>query len=323
VQLLSVRVGGRRDAGPGRARRRWLLWTGPVLLALTLTSSVTRPVAAQAAANPVETAYAAPGPYPTTTAAVTDPANSVQYDLYRPADYSALGFRSPIVTWGDGTNATPDQYSDLLSHLASYGFTVVAPDLKNTGSGVEIAAAARYLTAQNGTTGSVFQGHLDVTRVAAAGHSQGAGGAVQAAVNNPSLISAVLTFSLPNTKWVGTNADCATKNACLYTPARLTQPTFLAGTHGTLDSIIASVATEQAFYQQIPGHATLGLLQSSAGAKADHNTIQDSGGPAAFYGYATAWLAAQLRGDTTAAAGFSGAHPEIVGNANWPSSAAR
>ena len=40
--------------------------------------------------------------------------------------------------------------SVLLSHLASYGFTVIASTLPNTGSGNEIDAAAHYLVAQNG-----------------------------------------------------------------------------------------------------------------------------------------------------------------------------
>jgi hypothetical protein len=66
---------------------------------------------------------------------------------------------------GDGTDATPDQNSALLDHLAAYGFTVIAPDQHNTGSGDEIATAARYLIAQAGAAGSVFQGRLDTGKV--------------------------------------------------------------------------------------------------------------------------------------------------------------
>jgi len=39
-----------------------------------------------------------------------------------------------------------------------------------------------------------------------------------------------------------------------------------------------------------------------------------------FLGYATAWLEYQLRGNATAAAAFTGAHPELVSNTNWPGS---
>ncbi len=40
-------------------------------------------------------------------------------------------------------------------------------------------------------------------------------------------------------------------------------------------------------------------------------------------GYATAWLEYQLRGNATAAGAFTGPHPELVANANWPGSAVK
>jgi len=274
----------------------------------------------------VETAYAQPGPYSTTTGTVTDSAGIVIYDLFYPSDYSALGFASPIVAWGNGTNATPGMYSTLLNHLASYGFTVVASTLTNTGSGNEIDAAAHYLVNQNHTADSVFNGRLNVHKVAAAGHSQGAGGATRVALNDSSLITALLTFSLPNTEWVAANPDCPTAADCMYTPAALTQPSFFISTHGLLDAIIASPSTETAFYNSVNGSAALGIILSSAGLPADHNSVQNAangGNPDGELGYATAWLAYQLRGDPTAATAFTGAHPELVGNSNWPGSAAK
>jgi hypothetical protein len=38
---------------------------------------------------------------------------------------------------------------------------------------------------------------------------------------------------------------------------------------------------------------------------------------------ATAWLAYQLRGDAAASAAFTGPHPELTSNANWPCSATK
>src|SRR6185437_4961936 len=104
-------------------------------------------------AFPVRAAFAAPGPYATTTGTAT--AGPAAYDLYYPSSYAALGFQSPIVTWGNGTGGSPAQVSVLLRHLASYGFTVIASTLPNTGSGREIDAAAHYLAAQNGVASSV------------------------------------------------------------------------------------------------------------------------------------------------------------------------
>jgi hypothetical protein len=42
-----------------------------------------------------------------------------------------------------------------------------------------------------------------------------------------------------------------------------------------------------------------------------------------FLGYATAWLEYQLRGNATAAGAFTGAHPELASNTDWPGSATR
>jgi hypothetical protein len=275
---------------------------------------------------PVQASFATPGPYATTTGTVADASGQVIYDLFYPADYGALGFKSPIVTWGNGTLGTPAQVSTLLGHFASYGFTVIASTLGNTGSGHEIDAAAHYLAAQNTVTGSVFAGHLDTSEVAAAGHSQGAGGAVRAATNDPALITTVLTFSLPNTAWVGANPDCPTKADCMFNPAALTQPVFFISTHGPFDALIASPATERAFYNSTTVHAALGIILKSGGTVADHNSVQntaDGGNPGGELGYATAWLEYQLRGNSTAAAAFTGAHRELVANANWPGSAVK
>ncbi|CAO5162111.1 Alpha/beta hydrolase [Frankia sp. AiPs1] len=302
-----------------RGRARWFTHVAPMMVVLLL---IALPGSIHAQTYPVEARYAPVGPAAVATQTVTDAAG-VEYAIYRPAHYTTLGFLSPIVTWGNGTDSTPDMYSVLLGHLASYGFTVIAPMRPNVGSGAALAAAARYLLARNRTAGSVFRGRLDPGAIAAVGHSQGAGGAVRAAVNNPTLIDTVVTFSLPNTRWVGAGADCPTKSDCQYDPSRLTQPTFLISTHGLLDFVIASTSTEQAFYRQVRGHAALGLMENSAGARADHNTIQNSGGPYGFLGYVTAWLLAQLRADSTAAAAFGGSSPELVSNTNWPNSAVK
>jgi hypothetical protein len=157
---------------------------------------------------------------------VTDATGTAVYDLYYPSNYAALGFKSPIVTWGNGTGASPAKVSVFLSHLASYGFTVIASTLPNTGSGNEIDAAAHYLVTQNGVAASVFHGHLNTGEVASVGTSQGAGGAVQAATKDPALIKTVMTFSLPNAIWAGANPDCPTAADCTAHPAALTQPVF-------------------------------------------------------------------------------------------------
>src|ERR1051326_2670785 len=108
------------------------------------------------ASYPVQASFAAPGPYATTTGTVADASGHVIYDLFYPSNYGALSFKSPIVTWGNGTLGTPARVSTLLRHFASYGFTVIASTLGNTGSGHEIDDRGPSLGEQNTVTGSVF-----------------------------------------------------------------------------------------------------------------------------------------------------------------------
>ena len=306
-----------------RARRRAAALSAALLMAAaatTLTGAARQP----APAFPVQAAFSPTGPYATTTGTVTD--GSAVYDLYRPGNYASLGFQSPIVTWGNGTGGSPAQVSVLLRHLASYGFTVIASTLPNTGSGHEIDAAAHYLVTQNGVPASVFHGHLNVSEVAAVGASQGATGAVRAATSDPALIKTVMTFSLPNPVWAAPNPDCPTAADCTAHPDALTRPVFFVSTHGFFDSIIASPATEKSFFTSVTVHAALGIISDSDGKAADHASIEDpayGGNPGGFLGYATAWLEYQLRGNATAAGAFTGPHPELLSNPNWPASAVK
>ncbi len=325
-------MGRRPRAAHKLAASRWPRLAAALAAALVLaalTGAARQPALTSAArqpgvTEPVEALFTAPGPYATSTATVTDSAGTAVYDLFYPAAYPALGFMSPIVTWGNGTGGTPAQVSTLLGHLASYGFTVIASSLPDTGSGREIDAAAHYLAAQDSTPGSTFYQHLNVNRVAAAGLSQGATGAVRATTSDPALIKTVMTFSLPNPAWAAPNPDCPTTADCTADPAALTRPVFFISTHGFWDSIIASPATERGFFLSVSGHAALGIILNSDGRAADHGSIADTadgGNPDGFLGYATAWLEYQLRGSVIAAAAFTGPHPELTSNPNWPGSA--
>jgi hypothetical protein len=129
----------------------------------------------------------------------------------------------------------------------------------------------------------------------------------------------VLTFSLPNKIWANPNSDCPTRADCTADPAALTQPVFLISTHGPFDAVIASPATERAYFRTTKVHTALGIILFSERKLADHTSIAQN--PGGFLGYATAWLEYRLRGDTTAARAFTGSHPELLSNTNWPGSA--
>jgi predicted dienelactone hydrolase len=124
----------------------------------------------------VGTNFADPGPYPEI---------SVQKDadhwIYHPNDLGRGGRRHPVVLWGNGTWLNPAHYEPLLQHLAKQGFIVAAAFTSNAGSGREMLAGLDKLTQLNQNAESPFYGHVDVGTVASMGHSQGGGGALQAA----------------------------------------------------------------------------------------------------------------------------------------------
>ena len=249
--------------------------------------------------------------------------STVEYDLFYPSNYGSVGFKSPIITWGNGTGGVPDMYSTLLLQFASYGFTVIATTRKNTGSGREIDAAAHYMVKMSTTPGSVFSGHLNVHRVAAVGHSQGADGAARVAIMDPKLITTLITFSLPAASLDTTNPDCPVVSDCEENMASVRQPAFLISTYGPEDSYISSPRVERAYFSEVKGRAALGIIKTSGGVKVDHASIENAtsgGNPGEEIAYATAWLEFILRGNRQAAQAFTGPHPELTSNPDWPGS---
>jgi hypothetical protein len=256
------------------------------------------------AANPIETTYKVAGPSTVATADVTNAAGTVIYKLFYPSNIGAGGVKAPIITWGNGSGAVPSQYSGLLNQLASWGFAVVASTSTTTGKGTEMLAGANYMVAQNTTVGSPFYGKLDTAKVGAIGHSQGAGGTVNATNHSAGLITTAVPIALPNTIWVSPGDE--------YYPAQLTVPTLFLG--GANDIIISSPSTIAGFYNQVPGAAAKAVLKG-----ADHNTIQGTGG--GFLGYITAWMRYRLSGDAYARGAFVGTAPEINANTAWQNQA--
>ncbi|XGU19799.1 hypothetical protein ACETU7_35365 [Rhodococcus sp. 3Y1] len=78
------------------------------------------------------------------------------YQLFYPAGLSSDGNRHPVVTFGNGSYATYEEYEALLQHLASWGFVVVVADSSVTGDGTEILGAAQYVVDQNTNAESIF-----------------------------------------------------------------------------------------------------------------------------------------------------------------------
>ncbi|WP_370938649.1 acetylxylan esterase [Amycolatopsis sp. cg13] len=102
------------------------------------------------------------------------------HTLYYPGDLASSTAKHPVLIWGNGTGATVEQYEALFTHLASWGYLVAAANTGQSGSGKEMLDGARYLIAENARQGSIFHDRVDTGAIAAAGHSQGGGGAIAA-----------------------------------------------------------------------------------------------------------------------------------------------
>ena len=116
-----------------------------------------------------------------------------QTDAYR--GVAVASGRFPLVAFTHGYSGFRNQSTFLTTHLASWGFVVAAPELldnnltavlsgiKASGSQADVAevsATISLIGAQNGSSSSPLAGHVDMSKVAAIGHSLG--GAVSEAV---------------------------------------------------------------------------------------------------------------------------------------------
>lgn len=119
----------------------------------------------------------------------------------------------PVVLFSHGYAGFPEQSADLVTHLASWGFVVVAPDhverslsglLGTAAKGVPkrtdpevLSDALDTALAQADDASSPLHGLLDPKRVAVAGHSAGAGAAYLTASSDPR-VKAFISYSVGN-----------------------------------------------------------------------------------------------------------------------------
>lgn len=266
------------------------------IAALVLGSGVQIRTAPQTdAASSIETAYRATGSWAVSTGSAT--AYGGTYTLYYPTNLGANGFDHPILTWGNGTGATSSKYADTLGHLASWGFVVIASNSGQTGLGTEMLNGANHMVSENGNSSSIFYQKLDTTKIGALGHSQGAGGTLNATINSSGLIKTALTVALPDPFWWSTP---------LPNMANLTVPIFFV--RGSSD-FLATESKAVNWYNQV-AHAAKASLKGTG-----HNEIQKV--DTRLQGYITAWMMYTLQGDAVARGAFVGSPPELNTNTAW------
>ncbi|MVU76700.1 alpha/beta hydrolase [Nocardia sp. ET3-3] len=306
---------------------RCAVWIRGFLLAALVALGL--PAMAGHADSTVESTFSQPGPWAVTEqrdVACCD-STGAAYDIWYPTDLGANGFRHPIITWGDGTNAHPGQYDYLLRHFASWGFVVIATENSATGSGVDIAGAVDALLGLAADPASAFHDKLNPDAVGAVGHSQGATGVLNAMANSGGRIATAVPIELPAQMWCF-NGSCPD-------PGRVTRGSvFLV--NGSADTIISpseqalppqavGLQSERAYYDALPASIpkAWGTLVGP-----NHNDVQGqpdcanaswpcTTGVYGYLGYPTAWLAARLLGNADAARAFAGSGEFLAPNPAW------
>lgn len=98
------------------------------------------------------------------------------YTIFRPACMKE-DETYPVITWANGTCGFTHGYAALLGHVASHGFVIVASNSTWTATAPTNTVQLRaldYAEALNEDRDSILYQKLDLSRVGAMGHSQGA-----------------------------------------------------------------------------------------------------------------------------------------------------
>ena len=261
---------------------RLLVLLGAVALLLALVPPLG--ASAQTTGFPsVGTDFADDGPYD------TDRYRTSSHTFYHPSDLGEAGVRHPVILWGNGTGASPTTYASFLRHLASHGFIVAAANTAYAGTGTAMLAGLDELERLDGSTLSRFGGHVDLDNVAATGHSQGGGGAIETAPDPR------VDTIFPLQPWRGT-ASAVDVPAIYFS--------------GGSDRIVSARSVERAFGNS-SGPALYAELRG-----AGHFVPTGSAGD--YRGPATAWARWFLMGDEDAEQVFLGDGCELCGGGWLP-----
>lgn len=228
---------------------------------------------------PIDTEFSGSGPHTANRVKVTG------FTIFYPRQMNG---RHPIITWGNGTGAETEAYKELLSHLATWGFVVIASDSSNTGSGLEMIEGIEYMLKQNESRSSPFYRKLDPERIGSIGHSQGGAGSINTAV------------------------DSRVKCAVPIAPARgeidmVKCPIFLIA--GSQDNLVPPYFVRFTSYASAKAPTILGILQEVKHGPFAENYIKAKG-------YITAWFLYQLEANRDASRAFID-ECEICNHPDW------
>ncbi|MGY5343712.1 poly(ethylene terephthalate) hydrolase family protein [Paenibacillus glucanolyticus] len=292
---------------PVLKKRKWMLWVSTLVLIVAVSITIFMQIiihsnVPELAEGSIEQRYAQQGSHSVKLEEVKSSSGEALFRVYYPAFQGDETY--PIISWGNGTDATPDRYDELFIHLASWGFIVIDSYSKTTGTGKEIVGAIDYLKYENERANSLFYQKVQIEHIGAAGHSQGSTGVINAHTNykSGSLIKTVVSIALPDLK------HCDPED--VYDTSRITVPFFIMG--GTRDFLISPVSTNQLALHST--NASTPVMMGMAKGAA-HTAIEGNGGN--HRGYLTAWMRYQLLDDQEAMKAFHGDSSEMMLNTNW------
>jgi hypothetical protein len=306
-----------------------------MLLALTVMSGCgtsTRSHPLNYPTRPIELKYYADGPWAVTArlAAACCDSSGNKFDLFYPTNLGGNGFTHPILTWGNGTKAQPGQYDYFLKHLASWGFVIVATEDKNTGTGQTIIEAAKYMVGENSNPSSIFFHKLNAKEIGALGHSQGATGAINAMIKSGGSIKTVIAIELPKQFFCSSSVNCTdTKNLTagsvffidvsedgISPPIQYSWESGEQSIKAYYDATPSGIAKVKGTLIG-PNHLDL-IGQPDCPEDWKRLLFMCTDGVYGYLGYPTAWMIAQLQGDSYAAGAFNQSGGEIFSETtNW------
>ncbi|GGG53746.1 poly(ethylene terephthalate) hydrolase family protein [Paenibacillus radicis (ex Gao et al. 2016)] len=287
-------------------RNKWIIGALGIVFVAILAFSIAsyfliNSVPAKFAAGSIEAKYAAAGALEVETAVITDEQGENLYKIYYP---SLLDTTYPLIAWGNGTGALPANYDGLFQHLASWGFVIIDTYNTTTGTGKEIVESITYMLDENDNPASLFYQKIQADQIAAAGHSQGSTGVINAHnhFERGAEIKTVVSIALPELKY------CDPED--VYDTSAIKVPFLVLG--GTRDFIISpSDSNNLAVSDANPDIPAMMAMAKGAA----HTAIEKDGGQ--HRGYLTAWMRYRLMNDSEAMVAFEGKDAEIVVNKRW------
>ncbi len=221
------------------------------------------------------------------TFSTTSQSGGTSCTVYRPTNLSG---DHPVILWGNGTGASPRTYGSLLQHWASWGFVVVAANTTNAGTGTAMLSCLDWLER------SSLASQVNLKKVGTSGHSQGGGGAIMAGTDPRITTTAPIEGY---TLGLGHNRSSHTRQS---------GPMLLLS--GSADTLVNPTTNHASLFRNANVPVFWAILRG-----ASH--FEPTGNGGGFRGITTAWFLYQLKGDTSAAAEFTGSSCGFCRNSSW------